>query len=152
MSPIRCAALMLGLAAALPAQAADWGETCTDSSCQLAVAARDSASGTFAASLVLDVPRAAADPVSLIVRAPLGVSLAPGVRVVVGAAHLDLPALTCLPAGCDLGRVVNAEELALLTAAETVEVRFFAYDSGQQFAVPLQTGGLAAALEGVARQ
>lgn len=120
--------------------AADWDVVCAGpESCTLSRTVINTESNERVATLAIEV---AGDTQSLTVTTPLGVAVAPGVRMVMGDAVTDLPILVCLPTGCLSARALDDDELRRLAARDAVEFRFFGFRNERPFSVTMDLDGL----------
>lgn len=120
--------------------AADWDVVCASpESCTVSRTVINTEANERVATLSIEVT---GDTQSLTVTAPLGVAVAPGVRMVMGETVTDLPILVCLPTGCLSARALDDDALRSLAALDTVEFRFFGFGSERPFSVSMDLDGL----------
>jgi invasion protein IalB len=134
------------LCAVSPASAADaWEVTCKEGSCTLArVVVEAAASGRRVATVLL-VPDATGRA-RLAVALPLGVALAPGVRLVGQDVTTDLAFEVCYPDGCRAAADLDAAALAVIAALPSIELRAFPFGAERPLAMVIPLDGLAEAL------
>lgn len=112
------------------APAPSWLSTCqgpgraAELECQMEQRAVISGSGQLIGSITIRVPSQTRKPV-LMIRGPLGLSLAGGVTLDVdGAAPVSLPLQTCDAGGCYAGAPVSDELLAAMFKGQKLNVTF----------------------------
>lgn len=79
---------------------------------------------------------------------PLGIAVHPGVRIITqpGAQELPLAVDACFPDGCRATLELGAEQLAGLTAAETLSLQFIPFSSTETVSADLPAAGILTAL------
>jgi invasion protein IalB len=140
-------AILAGLTTSAAAQDDDagWNSNCGETSCTLSLGLRDTATDRNIATL-LTVVRADDAPAFFGVAVPLGTALSPGVRFVAGEEAIEVPFDVCFPDGCRALRELSDDELEVLTATESADLRFFAFQSETPISVKVPLTGLADAM------
>lgn len=97
---------------------------------------------TFA-TVSLQIDRSGTDPV-LLVTAPLGIAIRPGVRIVLnpGASEIPLPLDVCFPDGCRASTELSAMQMSQLGEAQTLSVQFIPFSSSETVAGDLEAADL----------
>ena len=103
----------------------------------------------IALSLLTD-PGVAAPTLFLTV--PLGVSVEPGVRVLIGGATWSVPIKVCFPDGCQAVLPLDDEQQKLLAGTPKAEARYFAQGTNEPLAIPISLDGLAAAIDALPKR
>ncbi len=140
------AALLLVTSQAASAQdQAGWVETCAQDSCTLSRGLAEEGTGKQVMTLLMAVQKGQTGA-RFGFALPLGVALAPGVRVLHGDKTTDVPFEVCFPDGCRAMTTFDAATLADFTANASVEVRFFPFNAGTPVALTAPLDGLADAV------
>jgi len=156
---LRIGAAAIGLAAAMAAHAGGapaaeaqgaWTTDCDQRRCVVARALIDETAGRRFATFAVVTDPDGSGP-ALLISTPLGIAVDAGVRAVIGGQVWDAPVRVCFPDGCQAGRPLSADELALLSGAESADLRYFPFGSATPIGATVPLGGLAAALEALAR-
>ena len=100
----------------------------------------------FTFTLLINKDKSAPAAIAML---PLGVALAPGVKLVVGEAQTALAFKVCVPDGCQAYADLSPDEWAKITAAKTLQVRFFPLSSDKPVSSELDMTGLAEQLSGL---
>lgn len=160
---LRIGAVAIGLAAVMAARAGGawaagaaeapgaWTTDCDQRRCVVARALVDETAGRRFATFAVVTDPDGSSP-ALLISTPLGIAVDAGVRAVVGGQAWDAPVRVCFPDGCQAGRPLSADDLALLSGAGSADLRYFPFGSATPIAATVPLGGLAAALEALPRQ
>jgi invasion protein IalB len=142
--------LLLSLCLSTPAQAqkvspGDWVSDCEEDYCvfrkTLQFVGEDSAFALF--EILIDVTDGEA---SLVLTAPLGVALQPGVRVSVEGREWFAPLKVCYQDGCRATVEMNNDDLALLLQKQSMDIRYVPFGGDSPVAAVLPLSGLVAAI------
>lgn len=144
-----------GLLVSVPAFAQEqpvspsWISTCqgpgraAELECQMEQRAVISGSGQLVGSITIRVPSQTRKPV-LMIRGPLGLSLASGVTIDVdGAGTLTLPLQTCDAGGCYAGAPISDELLGAMFKGQTFNVTFLNLNK-EPIKLPMSLAGFSA--------
>ena len=131
-----CAVL---LACASPALA--WTKDCKENRCGLSISALDATSKKPMLTFTVLADKDKSKP-AVVVMLPLGVALEPGVKMVIGEKQVPLAFKVCVPDGCQAYADVKAEDWGAMTAAKSLEVRFFALAADKPISAPIDLSGL----------
>jgi invasion protein IalB len=124
----------------------NWLYSCESGACQsiLSLAGEEGGEVVLSWAFVHD-PKS--DRISMLVTLPLGVALAPGLRLDVSTGqHLDIPFQVCDGQGCRAVAVADASLMAGLAAAEEVSFRYIPYGSQGATAVRAPMKGFSKAI------
>ena len=149
--PFARAFLAVALSAVIGASAAQaaetWVTTCNeDNRCTARLTVRDVQNGRIFGSVGIQVGKGGAEP-GLIVFAPLGVALKPGLRAVINGQTFEVPFEVCYPDGCRAVAKITPAELEVWLSAETAALQFFPFEFDKPVAADLPLTGLREALK-----
>lgn len=144
---------MIGLASvvavlsqtAFAQDSAGWTESCDAKSCTLSRGVSEEATGKPVMTLLVAVQKAEAGA-RFGMALPLGVAVAPGVRVLYGGETADIPFEVCFPDGCRALLALDAAALGRLTAQAEIDVRFFPFNAATPVSLTVPIGGLDSAI------
>lgn len=125
----------------------NWTFSCEEKACQIFVTLADNKTkiAKYSLSIVYDGGKNAT---SAILRMPLGVALAPGVRVFAdGTNFYDWPYQVCEDAGCQAVAVLEDPAIAKFKTADALQVQFIAYGSKKQDSFKIPMAGFNAAYD-----
>ncbi|QIE43967.1 hypothetical protein G5B39_18370 (plasmid) [Rhodobacteraceae bacterium SC52] len=119
---------------------ADWDVTCADErTCTVSRAVLNADTGERIATFALEFGE---DTQAMTLTVPLGTAVQAGVRVLAGDTAIDVPTLVCLPTGCLAARDLPDEAVTHLTAARTIDIRFFAFKKSEPLSVAMDITAL----------
>jgi invasion protein IalB len=119
-----------------------WDTSCSDLRCVITRSYREKSTTRKVASISVLFDRQDGKT-SLLLTVPLGVSLEPGIRFVVGKKRWHLPLKVCIPAGCQAFMDLSDAQVALLRSVDKSDVRMFTQGESGPLSVTIQLDGLA---------
>jgi invasion protein IalB len=138
LKPVVAASAVL-LACATPALSRT--KQCSENRCGLSIAALDATTKKPVLTFTVLINKDKSAPAAIAIL-PLGVALAPGVKLVIGDAQIALAYKVCVPDGCQAYADLSAEDWTKITAAKSVQVRFFPLASDKPVSSELDMAGL----------
>lgn len=127
-------------------EVAGWATACKMGSCSLTKSVAEKSSQQTFLSLSVLIEQDGRKP-ALLIALPLGTSLEPGVRVVLGEDVWNVPFSACFPNGCQALQDLSAAQLDLLRSSDSADIRFFAVSSEDPIAADVSLSGLGDALD-----
>lgn len=123
----------------------DWVSDCEDDYCvfrkTLQFVGSDSAFALF--EILIDVTNGEA---SIVLTAPLGVALQPGVRITVDEHEWLAPLKVCYQDGCRASVEMSNDDLALLLQKQSMNLRYIPFGADAPIEATLPLSGLVAAI------
>jgi len=142
--------LVLSLSIATPISAqqvspGDWSSDCEEEFCvfrkTLNFVGEDNAFALF--EILINVSNGEA---SIVLTAPLGVALQPGVRIIVEGQEWFAPLKVCYSDGCRATVEISNDDLALLLQRQSMDIRYIPFGSEAPISAMLPLNGLVAAI------
>lgn len=124
-----------------------WDRRCDERGCTVSRGLSESATLRRVATISVLTEATAPGTATLAVALPLGLALEPGVQFVAGEAVWAAPFKVCFPDGCTAALPLDADALATLAGAATLEVRYFTFNGAKALSISAPLDGLAGALE-----
>lgn len=121
----------------------NWESDCEDEYCvfrkTLNFSGADSAFALF--EILIDVTSGEA---SIVLTAPLGVALQPGVRIIVDGREWFAPLKVCYTDGCRATVEISNDDLALLLQKQSMDIRYIPFGRENPVSATLPLNGLVA--------
>lgn len=83
---------------------------------------------------------------SFVITTPIGISLAPGVRLITGGQDWTVPFKVCYQDGCRATLTIDGADLSLLLQNETLEIRYMNFGEKRPISASLPLDGLVTAI------
>jgi len=123
----------------------NWSSDCEEDYCvfrkTLTFSGQDNAFALF--EILINV---ASGESSIVLTAPLGVALQPGVRIVVEGREWFAPLKVCYTDGCRATVEISNDDLALLLQRQTMDIRYIPFGRDNPISAILPLNGLVAAI------
>ena len=128
----------------------DWQKKCQDGRCAVSRAMFDPDSKKRVAALTFLFEEGQTGSV-LVMAAPLGVAIKPGMQLVTGENTIDVPIQVCLPDGCQGTHRLTEVELSRIGALGSVAFRYFPFGKADKpLSATIPMDGLSETIEGLA--
>lgn len=138
-------AALLGSALTASATTDDWSATCEDDLClfRKTVSSPDGTGASALFEILIDTENGDA---SVVVTAPLGIAVEPGVRLITEGREWRANVRVCEAEGCRAIVKLNAEDLGIFLQRPDLEMQFYVFGNNDPTRLSLPVRGLVAAM------